>query len=97
LEASKTPKPKKCDATPPPTEYPKPRGVTLKSGTDIADQGVAYGDAYTRGKDFYKDREDKHGLFWSACDKEYTAALERWEANEAARKAAIMAAKALLN
>lgn len=97
LEATKTPKPKQCDKTPPPTDYPVPRGVHLRSGTDIADQGVAYGDAYTRGKDFHTDREDKHDVFWSACDKEYAAALERWEANEAARLAAVTAARKLLD
>lgn len=89
------PKPVPCDKTPPPTTYPKPREVYLQSGTDIAEQGVGYGDAYVRGKDFYTDREDKHDLFWSACGKQYKAALERWEANETARKAAVTAAKAL--
>lgn len=65
------------------------------SGTDIAEQGVAYGDAYKRGKDFYTDREDKHAVYWSACDKQYEAEVDRWEAGEAARLAAIEAVRKL--
>jgi len=95
LEAAKTSKPKACDRTPQATLYPKPRAVHLRSGTDIAEQGIKYGEAYERGRDFHNDREAMHDLHWSACDKQHEAAVERWEADEAARKAALEAARKL--
>lgn len=95
LEATKTSKPRPCDPTPKATAYPEPRGVALVSGVDIAEQGVAYGDAYKRGRDFHTDREDKHALYWSACRKQFEAEVERWEAGETARAAAIAAVRDL--
>ena len=88
-------KPKPCEKPPTDSQYPTPRGVHLKSGTDIAEQGSAYGDAYERGRDHHADREDTHEIYWTACEKQYEADLERWETNEATRKAAIAAAKKL--